>query len=68
MHCGECKWWHRNQAYVEAGDCRRYPPSVQTQVSCNQSWPSAFVGDFCGEFKRKDRDDGSRPTQPEYLG
>ena len=50
--CKECRYFAFDDGDV--GACRRYPPSIYDADADESYWPMLSVGDWCGEFVRKD--------------
>lgn len=51
--CGNCRFSFQgnNDVYDNYVDCRRHAPKVFDGVGT--SWPTVFVGDWCGEWETR---------------
>lgn len=57
--CSHCRFWDRDLAMPELGQCRRYPPTPSTieddedvtaYFQVVHDWPATAHNDYCGEF------------------
>ena len=57
--CESCRWWVR-EGKQAAGDCRRYPPTVNPLKTSTpgtgtkeRMWVWTLADEWCGEYARK---------------
>lgn len=62
MRCDECKFWSAIDGTNGVGECHRYAPkptmgyyqSNGSEKEMAAYWPETLMGEWCGEFQRKD--------------
>lgn len=61
--CGHCRFYRAPEAFEKgsAGECRRHPPTVAARPGAIgvSEWPVVEVSDWCGDFARFVRRDGT---------
>ena len=51
-HCGQCRFFVQHSE--EGGDCRRFPPTLQTDDEGTVSaFPGTSIDWWCGDFERR---------------
>lgn len=58
MRCDECKWWLPSQRAKLIGECRRNAPQPADNMQDPRWWPHTHRHDWCGEFARRDTEEG----------
>lgn len=68
QRCELCRYWDRFHGSSAVGLCHRYPPTLVTEIDCNEDGgsysvspiqvrPTLEADDWCGEFKEKESDE-----------
>jgi hypothetical protein len=68
--CKTCRWWHHYDDELTYGECRRFPPTNNTDVETTDggtmpiaSWVETDGDDWCGEWSPTDTPSGLSDVQ-----